>query len=72
MKIFVTAKLKAREARCEEVDATHFVVAVKEPPIEGRANQAIAETLAGHFGIAISRITLISGRSSRRKVFDVL
>ncbi len=48
-----------------------FVIAVKEPPKNGKANEAIAKALARHFGVARSRIRLASGFSSREKVFEI-
>jgi uncharacterized protein len=44
-------------------------VAVQAPPIEGRANEALIGFLADLFGIARSRVTLLSGQTSRSKVF---
>ena len=70
MRIFVTAKPRARQARLEEIDSTHFIICVKEPPADGRANRAIIKALAEHLGLAPSRFTLVSGVSSKRKVFE--
>lgn len=72
MKISVQAKPNAREEKVEKIDETHFVVAVKEPPVQGRANAAIQKALAGHLGIAPSRLRLVSGYSSRQKAFEIL
>ena len=71
MKIFVAAKPGAREERVEEIDSTHFVVRVKEPAKEGRANWAVQRVLAKHLGIAPSHLRLLSGASSRQKVFEI-
>ena len=46
MKIFVKAKLNAKEERVERIDENNFIVAVKEPPVDGKANQAILKALA--------------------------
>ena len=51
MKIFVKAKPNAKVERVEKIDETHFVVAVKEPPLRGKANAAIVSALAEYFGI---------------------
>lgn len=72
MKLFISAKAKVKNPFCEKVDETHFIVAVKEPPAKGQANVAIAEALAEHFGIAYSRVRILSGFSSRQKVFEVV
>lgn len=79
MKIFVRTKPGAKVARIERIDDTlfasgreaHFVVAVKEPPIEGRANDAVRKALAYYFGVAPSRIRLVAGVASRNKIFEM-
>ena len=72
MKIMVVAKPKSKHERFEKVDETHFVICVKEPPEGGKANKAIIGALAGHFRIAPSRIELVRGAASRKKVFKIL
>ncbi|MBI5123566.1 DUF167 domain-containing protein, partial [Candidatus Roizmanbacteria bacterium] len=47
MKIFIQAKPNAREEKIEKIDETHFIVAVREPPVKGLANAAIRKVLAG-------------------------
>lgn len=71
MKIFVIAKPGARETKVEKIGDGHFVVAVKEPPVEGKANRAISEALAEYFKVAPSRVRLVSGFSSRKKIFEI-
>ena len=46
-------------------------VAVTKPPEGGRANAAIAATLAKALGVRKSAVTVVSGRSSRNKLFRV-
>ena len=71
MKIFVIAKTLAKQPRVEFIDDRHVIIFVKEPPTEGRANKAIIKALARHLGIAQSRLTLVSGFSSKTKVFEL-
>jgi len=71
MRLFVTVKTNARRESVEAVDVTHFVVAVKAQPIEGKANVAVTKILARHLGIASSQLTLRVGVTSKRKVFDL-
>ena len=63
MKIFVEAKPWAREEKVEKITPPesrpteqHFIVAVKEPPLQGKANQAIARALANYFNVSRSRV----------------
>jgi uncharacterized protein (TIGR00251 family) len=53
-------------------DGDKFIVKVKEPPREGRANLAVVRLLAKHFGIPQSQIRIISGFRSRNKIIEVL
>jgi uncharacterized protein (TIGR00251 family) len=52
-----------------EGDAARLKIQVHAPPIEGRANAALIEFLADRFGVAKRSIELVSGESSRSKVF---
>lgn len=72
MKIFVKAKPLFKEEKIEKIDEINFIIAVKEPPIDGKANRAIARALASHFDVVPSRVNLVSGFSSKQKVFEVL
>lgn len=71
MRVFVTAKTRAREEGVERKDATHFVVSVKAMPVEGRANDAIMKLLAQHLNIPKSQLILRSGATGKNKVFEV-
>lgn len=71
MKIIVTAKPRAKQEFVEQVDATHFKVSVKEPPIGGRANEAVERALADYFDVAKSRVRVISGHAAKKKVVEI-
>lgn len=71
MKIFVRAKPRAKKAGVQKIDDTHFIVSVKEPPSEGRANWAIERTLAEYFKVPVSGVRIVSGHSSRDKIIEI-
>jgi len=83
MKIIVKAKTRAREEKVERVDQpaldlgvgksemVTYKVSVKEMPVGGRANEAIIKALARYFDTAPSRIQLVSGASSKQKIFEI-
>ena len=54
MRISVKAKTSAKKELVEKLNDNEFVVSVKEPPIDGRANWAIARAIAEHFGVSSS------------------
>ncbi len=49
-----------------------FLVRVKEPAREGKANRAVIKLLAEHFGVSQRRVVIASGFGSRNKVIEVL
>lgn len=71
MKIFVQAKPGAKEERVEQIGEKNFIVAVKEPPVDGKANRAILEALAEYFNVPISQVNIVSGQRSRRKTIEI-
>ncbi|HEX3457925.1 MAG TPA: DUF167 domain-containing protein [Candidatus Baltobacteraceae bacterium] len=48
-----------------------IVVRVREPAIEGAANEACARALAAEFAVARSAVELVRGARARRKRFAV-
>ncbi|MDO8576857.1 MAG: DUF167 domain-containing protein [Candidatus Daviesbacteria bacterium] len=71
MKIFVKAKPKSKKNFIKKTDAASFTVAVTEAPEKGKANQAIIKALAKFLNIPASSVILISGQTSRQKVFEI-
>lgn len=74
MKITVHGKPGAprEEIREVEIDGKKvYQVWVREQPVKGVANKAIALALAKHFGTTISRVRLITGGTSRIKIFSI-
>jgi len=72
MKINVKAKPNAREEKVEKIDENNFVISVKEPPVQGKANAAINRALANYFKVPIFQVKMLSGFTSKQKVFEIL
>lgn len=72
MRINIKAKPNSREEKVEKIDETHYVVFVKEPPVKGKANEAIRNALAIYFKIGFSSVKIISGFSSRNKIIEII
>ena len=71
MRIFVRAKPKSKREYVKRIGDLRFVVAVKEAPEKGKANQAIAKALAEFFNIQLSSVILVSGQTSKQKIFEI-
>ncbi len=70
MKIRVEVKANSRLPGVEAVE-NHLVVRVKEPPREGKANEAVIRAVAAYYGVPPSSVRLASGASSRHKTLEL-
>ena len=55
-----------------QTEMVTYKVSVKEAPVNGQANEGIIKVLAEYFDTAPSRVKLVSGQSSKQKVFEIL
>lgn len=84
MKIFVKVKPNSKKESVERVtqptldlessksEMVEYKVSVKEPPIQGKANEAVIKALAKYFDVAPSLVHLHSGATAKRKVFNIM
>jgi uncharacterized protein (TIGR00251 family) len=70
MKIQVKVKPNSKTEELSREDDS-FIAKVKEPPREGKANQAVIKLVAEHFGVPRSQVRILSGFGSRNKVIEV-
>lgn len=71
MRIFIKAKPGSKEESVEKIDEDHFIVAVKETPVQGKANKAIIQALARYFGVSSGMVKIVSGFVSRQKIVEI-
>lgn len=71
MKVKVKVKPNSKTEELSQAGDT-FVVKIKEPPKEGRANQAVIKLLAKHFGVSQGQVRILSGLRSRNKIVEVV
>ena len=69
MRISVKVKTNAHESRVEKIGDNDYMVMVKEPPIQGRANAALLKLLSRHFE---DRVRIVSGVTSRKKIIEII
>jgi hypothetical protein len=70
-RISVTVKPSSKSPSVTELTEDAFHAAVREPSRDGKANRALIELLARHFGIAKSTIKIVRGHRSRHKIIDL-
>lgn len=71
MKITVIVHPNNRKPRIESDLMGMMHVYVNAPPLEGKANVAVIESLAKNFKLKKNEIVLISGEKSKVKVFEI-
>lgn len=70
MKISVSVKPNAKQNKIEKSD-TGYLVWTQAPPTENKANNAVIELLAEYFNIPKSKINIVAGFKSRKKIIEL-
>ena len=82
-KIVVLAKPNSKTEKVERLDPARlplsnfdqepetYKVSITSPPAQGRANEAIHKALSIYFKLPLSRIHLLRGATSKRKIFEI-
>lgn len=72
MRVTVKVVPRARMRRVQVGADGALTVHVTEPPVDGRANEAVCGALAEHFGVSTRAVTIVRGHAGRRKLVDIL
>ena len=70
-KIVVEAKPGAKENKVQSLNPDHFKVFVTERPEKGKANEALVRILADYFHIPKSKIQILRGETSKKKLIQI-
>jgi len=70
MKIFVRVKPNMKEEMVER-EGNVLTVHVKEPAKGNRANRAMVELLSEYFKVPKSRISILTGIKSKKKIIEI-
>jgi uncharacterized protein YggU (UPF0235/DUF167 family) len=71
VKLSIIAHPNSNKPRIEKDLLGMLHVYVNEPPLEGKANHAVRETLADYFKVNKSSVLMVSGEKSKNKVFEI-
>lgn len=71
MKISVSVKINSKVELVEKQDDESYIVRVRTPPIEGKANERVRELLAEYFKISKSSVEIVSGFKGKKKIVKV-
>ena len=71
MLINVSVKAGARSRKLETMPDGSLKVWTNVAPEKGKANAALCDLLARHFGVASTAVSVVSGQSSSRKLVEI-
>lgn len=69
--INVSVQPKAKARSVEALADGSYKVRTNVAPADGKANADVIEQLAEHLGVAKSRLAVVRGHTSRRKVIEI-
>jgi hypothetical protein len=72
MLIHVKIKPDSKEDKIIQKNETSFIVHVKEPAEENRANKKLIELIADKFKIVKSKVMIVTGHHQPSKILDII
>lgn len=71
--MLIQAKVKpnSKKEGIERQSDGSFLIRVKSPPADGKANERVIEILSLHFKVSKTRIQLVRGSKSKLKLFEI-
>ena len=70
MKISILVKPNAKQNKIEKSNKG-YLIWTQSPPTENKANQSVVKLLSEYLNIPKSRISIVAGLKSKRKIIDV-
>ncbi len=71
VKIQVRVKPNSKKPSLIKSEDGVWIVAVKEPATEGKANDAVVRAVAEELGLAPSKVKILRGEKSKLKLLEV-
>lgn len=71
MKLTVHVKPRSKIESVTQLSDGSLIVRVNALPADGEANKRVQELLAKHFNCPKTKVQLISGAQSKKKIFEI-
>ncbi len=71
MRVFAKVKPNSKEEKVEKISASEFVLRVKAPAQEDKANAAVIELLSEYFDVPKSKVSIIKGQKNKNKIISI-
>lgn len=72
MKLSIRVKPGSKKPGIEILSESEWIVRVREPATEGKANEAVLEAIAESLCVPKTRVILIKGMKSKQKLVEIL
>lgn len=71
MKITVQVKPNTKQQKIEITKEGIWIINLKSPPVNGKANQELVSLIAKELKVTKSQVTIKSGLSNKKKVIEI-
>lgn len=71
MRISVSIKINSKTESVERQEDGTFLVRIRVPPVDGKANKRIIELLSEYFKISKTSVEIISGFKGKKKIVQL-
>jgi len=72
MRIYVKVIPRSSKNEVVEISEGEYKVKLIAPPVDGEANKMLVEILAKYFEVPKSLVSIIGGKSTRKKLVEIL
>lgn len=72
MRIYVKVIPRSSKNEVVKISEGEYRVKLTAPPVSGEANKMLIEILAKYFDVSKSLVSIIGGKSTRKKMVEIL
>jgi uncharacterized protein (TIGR00251 family) len=71
MRIWVKVIPRSSRNKIEKISEGEYKVWVTAPPVDNKANTMLLKILADYFGVSKSCLTIIGGKTAKKKLIEI-
>lgn len=72
MVLSIRVKPRSKTSSLNQEAHGEWTARLRSPPVDGKANDELIDLVARHFGVPKSRIRILAGTTSRRKLVELV
>jgi len=71
MRIYIYASPRSSKNEVIKLSEGEYKIKLTSAPVDGKANEALIKILSDYFNVPKSSITIVGGKSTKRKMVDI-